>query len=228
MLILCYDTETSGLPLFSEPSGDPRQPHIVQLAAALVDTETRRQVSTINLISQPDGWEIPDDVAAIHGITTHHALQAGIPESVLLATFMHLWDPGIGTDGAGTAILRVGHNENFDARIVRIALKRFVGDAAADAWKEGRSECTARLASPIMKMAPTAKMVAAGRKHPKTPKLEEAYFHFTGQELQNAHSAAADMEATLAVWFAIKDQQGIPAGGPDEQPVKSNDLSFLD
>lgn len=35
---LFFDTETTGLPLFEQPSEDPRQPHIVQLAACLVDS----------------------------------------------------------------------------------------------------------------------------------------------------------------------------------------------
>ncbi|HEY8351659.1 MAG TPA: hypothetical protein VIK87_03855, partial [Sphingomonadales bacterium] len=63
MRILFYDTETTGLPLFSEPSSDPRQPHIVQAAAVLVDAGTRKAISSINLISRPDGWEIPEEVA---------------------------------------------------------------------------------------------------------------------------------------------------------------------
>lgn len=37
MKAIVYDTETTGLPLFSQPSEDPRQPHIVQLAAIVVD-----------------------------------------------------------------------------------------------------------------------------------------------------------------------------------------------
>jgi len=35
-LAVFFDSETTGLPLFNEPSEDPRQPHIVQLAACLV------------------------------------------------------------------------------------------------------------------------------------------------------------------------------------------------
>lgn len=42
MKVLFYDTETSGMPLFDQPSSDPRQPHIVQLAAALVMRATAR------------------------------------------------------------------------------------------------------------------------------------------------------------------------------------------
>lgn len=61
--ILFYDTETSGLPLFHEPSEHPDQPHIVQLGACLVDPDTRRVISTIDLIVRPDGWEIPAEVA---------------------------------------------------------------------------------------------------------------------------------------------------------------------
>ena len=38
-LAIFYDTETTGIPLFSEPSEHPGQPHIVQLAACLVDQQ---------------------------------------------------------------------------------------------------------------------------------------------------------------------------------------------
>lgn len=37
MKIHVMDCETTGLPLFKEPSEDPRQPHIVELAAMLID-----------------------------------------------------------------------------------------------------------------------------------------------------------------------------------------------
>lgn len=196
-LILAYDTETNGLPLFREPSSDPRQPHIVQLAAALVDLDTRNALMTMNVIIKPDGWTIPDEVSAVHGITTEHAAAVGVPESAAVAMFMEMW-------GGRT---RLAHNESFDARILRIALKRFFGAEKADAWKEGSAECTARLSTPICAIPPTQKMAAAGRRHHKTPNLGEAYRHFYGEDFENAHSAMADVKACIAVYFAIHDQQ---------------------
>lgn len=195
---LFYDSETTGLPLFSEPSEDPRQPHIVQLGAVLVDLDTREQIASMDVIVRPDGWFIPDDVAAVHGITTERALSVGIPESLAVEMFMALH---------GVADFRAAHNEQFDARILRIALMRFDTVEVADAWKAGKSECTARLATPICALPPTEKMKAVGRHHHKTANLSEAYRHFTGAELQNAHSAMADVQACIEVFFAIQDMQ---------------------
>ena len=42
-IALFYDTETTGLPLYDQPSDDPRQPHIVQVGAILVDLDTRKK-----------------------------------------------------------------------------------------------------------------------------------------------------------------------------------------
>lgn len=193
--ILVYDTETTGLPDFKAPSGEPHQPHIVQLAALLVDPESRKTIASMDVIVRPDGWAIPDDVAAVHGITTEHAAAVGVSESLALGLFMDLW---------GCAGSRVGHNESFDARIIRIAQHRFdCGDL--DAWKGAPAECTARLATPICALPPTEKMRAAKRFHHKTPNLGEAYRHFTGRELENAHSAMADVLACRDVFFAIQD-----------------------
>jgi len=71
-LKLFYDFETTGFPLYSEPSGDPRQPHITQVGARLVDVSspTLTVISTIDLIVKPEGWIIPDEAAALNGITT--------------------------------------------------------------------------------------------------------------------------------------------------------------
>lgn len=196
-LVLFFDTETSGLPRFSDPSEHPDQPHIVQLAAALVDLDTRKTVSSMDVIVKPDGWTIPDEVAAVHGITTEMAGDLGIQERAVLDMFMDLWN----------GRTRIAHNESFDARIIRIAQHRFdFGPSELDAWKSGPVECTAKLATPILKLPPTAKMRAAGRNHYKTANLGEAYEFFTGKPLENAHSAMADVEGCMAVYFGIKDR----------------------
>lgn len=196
-LALAYDSETTGLPIFAEPSEHPDQPHIVQLAALLIDLDTGKKLQSMDVIIRPDGWTIPDEVANIHGITTEHASDVGIPEKIAVAMFMELWG----------GRLRIAHNESFDARILRIAQHRFpdvYGEPQLVAWKEGKAECTARMATPILKLPPTAKMIAARRTHHKTANLGEAYQYFMGKPLENAHSAMADVEACVAVYFAIQ------------------------
>lgn len=198
MIGLFYDTETTGLPLFKEPSEHPDQPHIVQLAALLVDLDSRQVINSMDVIICPDGWTIPAEVAVIHGITTERAIDQGVPEGSAIGVFMDMW---------GQSQIRIAHNEPFDARILRIALMRFADEATADHWKAGQAECTAKLATPICKIPPTPKMVAAGFNKFKTANLGEAYRHFTGKELENAHSALADVQGCMEVYFAIKGAQ---------------------
>lgn len=194
--IIVWDTETTGLPLFHEPSEDPRQPHIVQLACCVVDSVTRKTLASIDLVAKPDGWSIPDEVASIHGITTEHARAIGVPEKDIVAMFLAL--------GAGRT--HVAHNSSFDERIVRIALKRHFNDAAADEFKTRTFKCTQLLSTPILKLPPTAKMIAARRNHHKSANLGEAYQFFTGKPLDGAHRAMVDVTACMDVWFAIQDR----------------------
>ncbi len=197
---LFYDSETQGLPLFSEPSEDPRQPHIVQLAACLVDLDKRETIASMDVIIEPDGWEIPAEVSAIHGITTEYAAAYGVSESMAVGMFMSLWE---------RSQRRIAHNESFDARILRIALMRHEdNDPEAEInkrWKAGLAECTQLLSTPICKIPPTAKMIAANRKHHKSANLGEAYQFFTGKKLEGAHRAIVDVHACIDVYFAIQD-----------------------
>jgi DNA polymerase-3 subunit epsilon len=194
---LFYDTETTGLPLFNEPSEDPRQPHIVQLGACLVDLDTWTTLATLDVICRPQGWTIPADVAAIHGITTEHAAAIGVAETMAVGLFMELWE---------VCDFRVAHNETFDARLMRIALMRHGTrpQEEADKWKAGKAECTQILSTPILKLPPTPKMRAAGRHHNKSANLGEAFQFFTGKPLDGAHSALVDVHACMAVYRAIK------------------------
>lgn len=198
-LALVYDFETSGLPLFSEPSEHPDQPHVVQVGAQLVNMDTRIVVQSLDVIVRPVGWTIPDEVAQVHGITTEMAMDLGVPEEAAIEMLLELWKPEMPR-------LRIGHNEQFDARIMRIALKRFFGDELADKWKAGAAMCTQRLATPIMKLPPTEKMKAAGRNGHKSANLREAYEFFTGKPLTGAHNAMVDVDGCKAVFFAIQDR----------------------
>lgn len=183
-LILFYDKETTGLPLWKEPSEDPKQPHIVECAALLVDAETRKTVSSMSVVIRPDGWEIPAEVSAVHGITTEVASKVGIDEATALDVFLDLHS---------RAQVRVAFNESFDARIVRIAMKRFgFNDEDADKYKDAPAQCAMRMASPLVGLG-------------KFPNLGEAYQHFFSKPLEGAHSALIDAQACRDIYFALLD-----------------------
>lgn len=195
MKALFYDNETSDMPLFREPSSDPRQPHIVQLAAILVDLDTRERIDAMNVLVRPDGWEIAQGAGSVHGISMERAMDEGVPESEALDRFMSIWDGN----------LRIGHNESFDARMIRIALKRFQPDNfisdkvhVSDHWKECAAECTAKMSRPILGGS-------------KNPKLVDAYRFFTETDHPKPHDAMADAEACMAVYFKIKDRTPVAA-----------------
>lgn len=194
-LKLIFDTETTGLPDWKEPSDSPQQPHLVQLAAHLVDVDAEKVIQTLDVVIKPEGWVIPQEVTDIHGITTEYAIRVGVPEKLALEMFLSMWD----------GRTRVAHNTTFDNRIIRIGTKRYFGEDIQTTWKEGEYECTSLLSKPIMKMEPK------GRYGFKMPKLEEAYLHFTGKKLENAHTAIADVNACMEVYFSImRSQAGRP------------------
>jgi len=182
--LIFFDTETTGLPNWKTPSGGEDQPHIVQLAAVQVDVETKKIIQSIDLIVRPDGWEIPQETIDIHGITNEMAMDVGIPESDVLAIFLQLW----------RGRKRIAYNTTFDNRIIRIATKRYADEAVIDAWKGGDYKC-----------AMIASKKAMGV---KSVKLVDAYKHFIGEDLEDAHSAMADTLACMSVYYAIEDDNG--------------------
>jgi len=184
-LILGYDTETTGMVDWKNRSDGDTQPHIVQIAALLIDEDTKSVIQSIDLIIRPDGWNIPDEAAEIHGITTEMAYDVGIPEDDAVHTFLQLW-------GMGRA-KRVAYNKTFDQRIIRIASKRYESEAVTEKWADKEDhECSMQM----------ARKVIGG----KNPKLAAAYKHFTGQELVDAHSAMADTVASMDVYWAAKKE----------------------
>lgn len=191
-IAIFFDTETTGLPVWNEPSEGENQPHIVELAAKLVDLQSREVIGVIDTIIRPDGWIIPQDVTDIHGITTEHALAVGRPEAEVIAELMTM---------TRQANFRVAHNQTFDERICRIAIKRFLSEEVAEEWKAGEKQCTGLITKPLMQLPPK------GKYGWKMPKLSEAYEHYTGKKLVDAHRAMSDVDACIEVYFAVLDQQ---------------------
>ena len=109
MIDIIFDTETTGFPLWKSPSEDPRQPHLVQLAA-LVAKGDELIYKWDSIIKCP--IEIPKAAADVHGTTTERSQEEGIELFSAITKF----------DGLlRTADRAVCHNTNFDFKIMKYA-----------------------------------------------------------------------------------------------------------
>ena len=186
-MIVIFDTETSGLPKWDLPSDDPAQPHLVQFAALIYDG-AGREISSIDVLVRPDGWEMDDDALALHGITTDHARKFGVSEARAAEIYFEL---------ASKADLVVAHSVAFDKRMMRIAMIRAgLNREWLDALGSRPSYCTMQGARPFV---PQIK--------PKAPKLAECMRHFFDADLENAHNAMVDARACARVYWHLQTME---------------------
>lgn len=196
-MLLFFDTETTGLPPRGAPIDHPGQPHLVQFAAILVD-DAGAERACASMVIRPDGWSIPAEVAAIHGISDDVAGVCGLPLSAAVGMFHRM---------VQAARIVVAHNLDFDLAIMGAAHHRHVGGGDAGflvVLGERERCCTMRLATPVLNLPPTPRMVAAGMDKPKPPKLAECVKHFFGEDLAGAHDALVDVRACRRVYEALR------------------------
>lgn len=184
MRTLFIDTETTGTIDARLPLEDDAQPHVCQFAAVLRLDGV--EVSAIDLLVNP-GIEIPRGASDVHGITTERARLVGVPESAVVGLAYRL---------VQACDLVVAHNFDFDWTVLRIAAQR----AGFSRFPRAvRSRCTQVAATPVLNLPPSERMVAAGMKGPKTPKLSEAHERLCGAPLIGAHDALSDVRGCMAV-----------------------------
>ena len=185
MSALFYDSETTGKLDFKRPAEDPSQPHIVQLGAILCD-DSRRVVAEINLLVRPDGWVIPAEAIAIHGITQDMAERYGVGLAAVMRLFLDL---------CAHADVLVAHNVSFDEKMVRRELHHLNLPVTAEEFRQRPSFCTMKSTTDICKLP--------GPYGYKWPKMTEAYAHFFGNVFDGAHDAIADVRACRGVYYAM-------------------------
>jgi DNA polymerase-3 subunit epsilon len=194
--ILFFDTETTGIPLNGVDIEDPRQPRIVQIAAELVDA-AGTVIKTLNSIIKPDGFDsIPEGAQKAHGISIERCHAEGRDMKEVLEEFN-----GMMTD----ATQRAAYNISFDKRLTLREYRYHKMEYNTDHLR-AHSYCVMKMVTPIIKMAPTEKMIEAGfGKKNKPPKLIEAYEFAFGRKFDNAHDALADVRATRELFFWLRD-----------------------
>jgi DNA polymerase-3 subunit epsilon len=193
-MILFFDTETTGLHIKHLRTNDERQPHLVQPALLFTEDDGTERASG-NFMVQPNGWTIPSEASAIHGITDEIAIKCGLSERAVAA----LWN----RFGSRSDML-VAHNFPFDFAIMETATLRSGAGIEGERLAGWQWFDTMTSAAPIINLPPTERMIAAGINKPKAPKLQECIRHFFGEELINAHDALADVRACARVYFHLQ------------------------
>ena len=194
MLVLHYDTETTGFVQKSLPLHDPRQCKIVQFGAILDDTdkpEKEREQMRLDCIVALKGG-VPADAARIHGITTEKSQQIGVSETNAMNIFL---------DMVEVADIIVGQNIiDFDNVVVTANARRILGENFHDfePFKGKEFFDTMVSAKPICR-------IPGKQGGFKKPNLTEIHKHFFGEGFDKAHSAINDVLAARRCYYAMQD-----------------------
>jgi len=177
MNILFFDTETTGLP--KKFTDHPlKWPRLVQISWAL--QRGGKVFAACDNKVKPDGFEIPQQATAIHGITTAQAELFGFPLKQAMTRFGKAWRQ---------ADLVVCHNWDYDINIVDGEACRLWGKPV---FKEKPKFCTMKAGAGL------CKGTHAGCS--KYPKLTELHRHLVGCGFKGAHDSSADMYATRRIF----------------------------
>ena len=184
--IILWDTETSSLPERSLSFDDPRQPHMMQLAAIQLDGETLEETASFCVLVKPtEKYKVDPMAFKAHGISWERADALGVPLHAALVLFANL------RHTAGEA---VAHNISFDRTITEIAFAR-LGKQPSKGWPP-KMTCTCEGSADLVALPPTARMLKAGiDKKYKTPNLTELHEFLFGEGFEGAHDALADVRA---------------------------------
>ncbi len=184
-MYLIFDTETTGLPKsYNAPISDSDNwPRMVQLAWQVHDINGKL-LEVKNYIIKPEGYEIPYETVKVHGITTERAKKQGVDLITVLKEF---------NESVANCKFVVGHNVEFDNNII-----------GAEFYRK-------QIISPIEKIGSidtmklsTAFCAIPGRgKGFKYPKLQQLHEKLFGVNFEEAHNAAADVEATTRCFLEL-------------------------
>lgn len=193
MTDLIFDTETTGLVDFALPISEEKQPHLLQLAALLVDDE--EVLAELNVILYwPDLKEISKEAIAVHHLTLARCHKKGVPPLKALQDF----------DGmVRLASCVVAHNVEFDDVIMRAAYHRVGG--TGNAFTSKPRFCTMQSAQPVLKLPPKKEPPKGATPRYRFPSLDRAYRDLVDEAgFENAHEAMADARACHAVLVALR------------------------
>ena len=185
-MYLFFDTETNGLPRnWKAPVSDlSNWPRMIQVAWILCSGDGER-LESASYIIRPEGFEIPAEASAVHGITTEIALNEGVKLNEVLLKFAELTQK---------AQYLVAHNISFDEKIIGAELLRKQVPSRINSLNQ---LCTMKASTDYCRIP--------GPYGFKWPKLSELHIKLFGVDFEGAHDAFADIDATERSFWKMRE-----------------------
>ena len=184
MFKIFFDTETTGLPSKDQKweTDFNEYPRTVQIAW-IITNDAGEEVERTQHFIKSDGWEIPDEAIAVHGITNEVAKQDGVDAKTVFKAFLY---------DAKKCGLLIGHNIHYDTSIIKADLLRlgFNKEEICKILHKDKRYCTMFKSMKILGLK-------------KWPKLSELFFKLFNEELTGAHTAIIDAEATKKIYYKL-------------------------
>lgn len=192
--ICIFDTETTGFPSETKSFDDPTQARCVQLGAIIVRTGDWSVINSLDVVIEVPS--VPEHVAQIHGINTEMSHNYGVREALAGLVF---------TDMVRDMPI-LAFNFPFDYKIMRSLYARSEVDHPFGDESPNDFVCLMKGSKDYAMVPVTDKQRSRGMTGYKDPNLQEAYKALVDPAgFENAHSAMADVTASLAVFRAIVD-----------------------
>lgn len=195
-MILFLDTETTGLPKVRGvgPKEDPENwPRLVEIAWAVGDSPVAEDLEWFgyrqaHYLIFPDGWEIPPEATAVHGITTEQCRQDGV---------MFAWALEQLAQALESVETVVAHNAEFDLSVIEAECLRY---GLANPLEGREVYCTKEQATEFCAIPSNFRH---GRRY-KWPSLAELHRKLFGREVQEAHRADSDVKTLIECYWGLR------------------------
>jgi len=186
---LFFDLETNGLPKswFASLYDINNWPRVVQVAWAVYTPEGERK-SQKNFIVYPEDFDISDESASIHRITTELARKEGTSLNKVLKEF---------NTGLDTASTIISHNIDFDLPSLNA---EFARSNVETNLLQKRRFCTMK-SEKIISFCNIPNPYYRGCKWPSLAELHTTLFDTM---FEDSHNAGADVEACAQCYFELR------------------------
>jgi len=198
MRIVCFDTETTGLPEGRHISiyETDKWPYIVQLSFMVYDTDKKEVVEEYDeIIKIAEDVELTPKSVEIHGITREIIENRGISITEALCAFKR---------ALHTSHCSIGHNLSFDKRLLIVESIRNKGFDSSDnsivQLHFGKEFCTMQNSVDVCKIKRLRK---DGTSYYKFPTLLELHEYLFKIKPHNAHDSKVDVLICLRCYCKL-------------------------